>query len=84
METPSARNWTLVMVVPKPAEAVAFKVTAVPTVALELLAGAEIETVGATASTVTVREADWLLPLSSVATATKLTDLATAGVHVRE
>ena len=84
MATPSARNWTLVIVVPRPAVAVALTVTAVPTVALELFAGEEIETVGATARTVTVRVADWVLPLSSVATATRFTDLATVGVQAIE
>lgn len=82
--TPSAKNCTLAMVVPTPAVAFAETVTGVPTVPVELLLGAEIETVGATARTVTVRDVARELPLSSIATATKVTDFASEGVHVTE
>jgi hypothetical protein len=84
IETPSAKNWTLAMVVPTPAVALALTVTAVLTVAVELLLGEEIVTVGAAARTVTVRVAAVLFPLSSVAIAVKETVLAVVGVHETE
>ena len=72
------------MVVPTPAVAFADTVTGVPAVPLELFTGEEIETEGAADRTVTVREEERALPLSSVPTATRVTVFARAGVQVTE